>query len=179
MHLRTKRLVLRPYRQQDAPVLVELLGVREVAETTLRVPHPYTMEDAQAFLARAAEEPVGTRFAACLLDTGKLVGGVGLMLEQRHHRAELGYWIGHPYWGNGYATEAAAEALRYGFEDLKLNRICAGVFGGNEASIRVLQKLGMQHEGTAREHFYRDKYHDDVMYAILARDWRPRARQAG
>ena len=92
-------------------------------------------------------------------------------------RAELGYWVGVPYWGRGYATEAAREMLRHGFEDLKLNRIFAGVFGGNVASSNVLRKIGMQHEGTARQHFLKwGQFLDNECYGIIASDWKSATR---
>jgi ribosomal-protein-alanine N-acetyltransferase len=170
MELKTKRLLLRPYRDEDIPVLAELLGAREVAENTLRIPHPYSEADAWAFVG--AQESPASKFGM-FVESGELVGGIGLGVEESHKRAELGYWVGVPYWGKGYATEAAREVIRHGFEDLKLNRICAGVFGGNAASEQVLRKLGMKHEGTLREHFVKwGKFVDDECYAILASEWR-------
>ena len=89
-----------------------------------------------------------------------------------HDSAELGYWIGVPYWGNGYATEAAREMLDYGFETLKLNRIFASHFKPNAASGRILRKLGMLHEGCQREHIRKwDQFIDSELYGMLRRDW--------
>jgi ribosomal-protein-alanine N-acetyltransferase len=171
MELRTKRLLLRPYRDDDVPTLARLLGAKEVAATTLRIPHPYTEEDARAFL-KSLESP-SAKFGMFERSSGELVGGVGLNLEGQHQRAELGYWVGVPYWGQGFATEAANEMLRHGFQDLKLNRIYAGVFSGNAASEQVLRKIGMKHEGTARQHFRKwGQFLDDECYGIVASDWR-------
>src|SRR3954465_1516583 len=113
IQLRTERLILCPYREQDIPALVRLLGDREVAATTLRIPHPYTEADARAFLK--AQESPASKFGMFEVSSGDLVGGIGLGVEERHHHAELGYWVGVPYWGKGYATEAAREMLRHGF----------------------------------------------------------------
>lgn len=171
MELRTKRLLLRSYRHDDVPTLVRLLAAREIAATTLRIPHPYTEADARAFLS--AQESPAAKYGMFEIASGELVGGIGLMVEDQHSRAELGYWVGVPYWGRGYATEAAREMLRHGFEDLKLNRIYAGVFSGNRASEQVLRKIGMKHEGTLRQHYRKwDKYLDDEHYAILSSEWR-------
>lgn len=170
MELKTKRLLLRPYREENIPTLTRLLGAKEVAATTLRIPHPYTEADARAFLK--AQESPASKFGMFELSSGDLIGGIGLSVEERHQHAELGYWVGVPYWGKGYATEAAREMLRHGFEDLKLNRIFAGVFAGNPASEQVLLKIGFTHEGTMRQHFLKNgRFLDDQFYGILASDW--------
>jgi [ribosomal protein S5]-alanine N-acetyltransferase len=170
MELKTIRLLMRPYREEDISTLVRLLGAREVAATTLRIAHPYTEADARAFLK--AQESPAAKFGMFEVSTGDLVGGIGLSVEEQHQRAELGYWVGVPYWNKGYATEAAREMVRHGFEDLKLNRIYAGVFGGNPASEQVLRKIGMKHEGTSRQHFLKwGKFLDDECYGMLAADW--------
>jgi ribosomal-protein-alanine N-acetyltransferase len=170
MELRTKRLLLRPYREVDVPALTRLLGAKEVAATTLRIAYPYTEDDARAFLQSLASP--ASKFGMFATPTNELVGGIGLNVEEAHRRAELGYWVGVPFWGRGYATEGAREMLRHGFEDLKLNRIYAGVFSGNPASEQVLRKIGMKHEGTARQHFQKwGQFLDDVCYGILASDW--------
>lgn len=171
--LRTERLILKPYSEEDIPKLVELLGAREVAATTLRIPHPYTEAHAREFIE--SQVSPASKYGMFESATGELVliGGIGLSLYEQHRRAELGYWVGLPYWGKGYATEAAREMVRHGFEDLKLNRIVAGVFGGNQASVRVLEKAGFKHEGTLRQHFIKvDKFVDDELFAILASEWK-------
>ncbi len=102
-----------------------------------------------------------------------VVGAVGLHLVPRHMRAELGYWIGVPYWNRGFATEAAAAMLGFGFAELGLHRIVARHFPRNPASGRVLQKLGMIREGTQRDHVVRwDQLEDLECYAILEDEWR-------
>jgi RimJ/RimL family protein N-acetyltransferase len=98
-----------------------------------------------------------------------------LRLDDEHHHGELGYWLGKPYWGMGYATEASREMLRYGFEELKLHRIFASHFKHNAASGRVLTKLGMRHEGCQREHLRKwDQFVDSELYGILRREWKGR-----
>jgi RimJ/RimL family protein N-acetyltransferase len=98
---------------------------------------------------------------------------VGLHIAEAHRRAELGYWIGVPFWGRGYATEAARAAVAFGFETLRLNRIYAHHFAGNTASQRVLEKIGMRHEGRSRQHIQKwDRFVDLENYALLAEDFR-------
>jgi [ribosomal protein S5]-alanine N-acetyltransferase len=173
--LTTTRLSLRPYREADIPELVPLIGTREVAATTGRIAHPYTEQHARDFLAMASD-PDKIWLAITLRSDGRQVGGVGLRVDRQHQHAELGYWLGVSYWRQGYATEAAREMMRYGFEDLSLHRICASYFKNNEASGRVLQKLGMSQEGCQREHVRkRDQFLDLELYGILRKDWQSRS----
>ena len=90
-------------------------------------------------------------------------------------RAELGYWIGKPYWGQGYCTEAARATLDFGFEQLGLNRIFAHHFARNPASGRVMQKIGMTREGRLRQHVKKwDAFEDLELYGILKDHWAAR-----
>ena len=174
--LRSPRLTLRSLQDSDIPQIVVLAGVREVAATTLRLPHPYTEADARKFLDEAAREHSagrGSVFAVCDGSAEQFCGSIGLHVEPGDAHAELGYWIGRPYWGRGYATEAARAVCRYGFEVLQLHRIFANLFRGNSASARVLEKLGMQREGCARQHRYRGgEFLDEERYGMLAAEFR-------
>ena len=176
VELRTERLLLRPYTNADIPALLPLIGAREVAAMTLRVPHPYTEEDARAMLQRFSHETM--KWFGIFLRAGEeLCGGIGLNLEPDHDRAEIGYWIGIPYWGKGIASEAAREVIRYGFEELKLHRIFAICFAGNQASLRILEKLGMTYEGRSRQHIKKWKEYRDVEnYGMLAEEWKVECR---
>src|SRR5512143_750062 len=170
--LLTERLLLRDFRRADTADIVRLAGAREVAATTLRIPHPYTEADAEQFLKMRQESRFGHSFAITLRSTGELCGGVGLHADAVHPRAELGYWIGVPYWGRGYATEAARAVVDFGFRELKLSRIFAHHFAGNDASARVLQKIGMKHEGRSRQHVEKwGRLLDLENYGILRAEW--------
>jgi [ribosomal protein S5]-alanine N-acetyltransferase len=174
--LETARLMLREFSESDIAELVPLIGAPEVAATTLRIPHPYEEKHAREFLASGPKENE-LRLAIRLRSNGRLCGGMGLHPEMQHRRAEIGYWIGVPFWGNGYATEAAREVVRYGFERLNLNRIFASHFKGNEKSGRVLEKIGMRHEGSVRQGVMKSgKFIDLEMYSILRED-HPSANQ--
>ena len=169
--LETQRLTLRRYREADIAELLPLIGAPEVAATTLRIAHPYTDQDARAFLA-LAQEPGKIWLAITLRRDARQIGGIGLRVDDQHQHAELGYWLGVPYWGQGYATEAAREMLRYGFEELQLHRIFASHFKHNPASGRVLAKLGMRHEGCQREHLHKwDRFVDSELYGMLRQEW--------
>ena len=172
--LETKRLRVRPYSEADIPELLPLIGTREVAATTLRIAHPYTEQDARAFL-ELAKEPGKMWLAITLLSDGRQIGGIGMRIEEQHRHAELGYWLGVDYWGQGYATEAGREMIRYGFEQLDLHRIFATHFAHNPASGNVLRKLGMRHEGCQREHLLKwGQFVDSEIYGLLRHEWEAR-----
>ena len=100
-----------------------------------------------------------------------MIGTVGLQLRIEYKRGELGYWVGVPYWNQGYATEASAALVDYGFSELCLNRIQARHYVRNPASGRVMEKVGMRHEGLMRQHIrVRGEFEDVSMYSILSSD---------
>jgi [ribosomal protein S5]-alanine N-acetyltransferase len=97
---------------------------------------------------------------------------------EKGNQAELGYWIGKPYWGHGYCTEAAQAVLRYAFSDLAPVRVHASHFTRNPASGRVMQKIGMRHEGCRRQHVKKwDKTEDLEVYGILKLEWETAANR--
>ena len=170
--LRTKRLWLRPFTRDDIPELVPLIGTREVAATTRRIPYPYTPADAEEFVAQA-QGGKEINLGIWLLAGRGLVGGGILRPDLEHQHAELGYWIGLPHWGNGYATEAARELVRYGFEELVLHRIYASHTSNNPASGKVLANLGMKHEGRMRGHLVKwGQYQDLEFSGMLREEWK-------
>jgi [ribosomal protein S5]-alanine N-acetyltransferase len=172
--LETARLKLRPYTEADIPELLPLIGTREVAATTLRIAYPYTAQDAKAFL-QLAKDPDKLWLAITLRSDDRQIGGIGLRIDTQHQHAELGYWLGVPFWGQRYATEAASEMVRYGFDTLALHRIFASHFKHNPASGRILTKIGMKHEGCQREHLLKwDQFVDSELYGILRREWEAR-----
>jgi ribosomal-protein-alanine N-acetyltransferase len=174
--LTSERLNLRLFRMEDAATVQRLAGVPEVALMTLHIPHPYPDGAAEGWIATHAagfEHGTAFIFAICRRSDGRLMGAISLMLEQEHDTAELGYWLGVPFWNQGYATEAAAALLEFGFETLGLRRIFARHFRHNPASGRVMRKLGMVYEGRARQMCRRaDSIGDEESYGILAGEWR-------
>ena len=107
-------------------------------------------------------------FAIELKSSSELIGSIGLQLEVPHKRAQLGFWVGVPYWNKGYCTEAARTVVAYGFDTLLLNRIYASHFSSNPASGKVLTKVGMKPEGTQIQHFVRfGKFEDAKTYGIV------------
>ncbi|MGE5176133.1 MAG: GNAT family N-acetyltransferase [Hyphomicrobiales bacterium] len=172
--LKTARLLLRPFSLADAPEVRRLAGDRANADTTLAIPHPYPEGAAEEWIATHAPRFAdGTlaNFAVTRAADGVLLGAIGLMIVPDHARAEVGYWIGVPYWGQGVATEAARAVLDYGFDGLGLHRIQAHYLTRNPASGRVLAKIGMRPEGI-RRHAIRKwgVFEDLAACALLATD---------
>lgn len=173
--LNTKRLILRPFRLDDAPAVHELASAREVAATTLTIPHPYPDGAAERWIRSHTEDCVlgsSAVFAIERLEGAVLVGAIGLSLNREHRHAELGYWIGVPHWGNGYATEAAFAILRYAFDGLRLHRVFAHHFTGNPASGRVLVKTGLHYEGRLVGHVHKwGEWMDIAQYGVVRDEW--------
>ena len=173
--LTSKRLVLRPFTPGDAEDVQRLAGAEEVADTTLNIPHPYADGLAEAWIESHADAfQERERVALAITDSDAvLVGAISLRLELGHKRAELGYWIGVPYWGRGYATEAAGAMVEYGFNELGLNRIHARHLARNPTSGRVLEKAGLTHEGFHRAHILKNGRFEDIhSFAVLRADYR-------
>lgn len=141
--LKTERLTLRAPRRRDAKAIAHFAGDRRIAENTARIPHPYTIDDAAQFIAAVNRQNGNTTFIITF--EGDLIGACGV--EAHGSVAEIGYWLGAPYWGRGYATEAARAAIDYAFSDLGYVTLEAGARVSNPASRRVLEKCGFQWSG--------------------------------
>ena len=142
--LETKRLALRAPRLEDAKTVAALANDRRIAENTARIPHPYRMTDAEGFIS-AANKAVGDAVFLITLQDGSIAGACSIMCED--DTPELGYWLGAPYWGKGYATEALHAVVDYAFTDLGHEALQAGARVTNPASRRVLEKCGFQWTG--------------------------------
>lgn len=147
--IETARLRIRSYRDADLADLVALAGNWEIARWVGTIPHPYTEADGRDWIARVQENHATgrpRRFAIALKETDRLIGGVGLdgTTGDGSEEAALGYWVGKPYWGNGYAREAATAVINYGFETLDLETIRAYTDPDNAASQKVLLHCGLQ-----------------------------------
>ena len=141
--LETERLVLRAPRRGDVKAIVRLLIDRRVAENTARIPYPYEVDDAERFIAAVNRQDGEATFA--ITHGGDLIGVCGI--EPRENTLELGYWLGAPYWGSGYATEAVRAVIDHAFGALGHEVLQAGARVGNAASRRVLEKCGFQWTG--------------------------------
>ncbi|MBD2867475.1 GNAT family N-acetyltransferase [Paenibacillus arenilitoris] len=177
--IHTERLTLRLLEQGDADVLERLIDDCDVARTTLNIPHPYPRGSAAAFIERRAEvagKGDGYSFAVLDQEAGTFMGSIGMNIDNNHNRAELGYWLGTRFWNNGYMTEAAGRIVRFGFDELGLNKIVAAAMTKNPGSSGVMKKIGMQYEGTFRQHLLKWGHYEDICYYGLLREDYSRAR---
>jgi RimJ/RimL family protein N-acetyltransferase len=142
--IRTQRLLLRAPSLGDAGSIATLAGDYEVASMTGTIPHPYSEEMAIHWIESLQAGDEGVAFAVDL--GGDLIGCVGYRATKKNH-AEMGYWIGKPYWGMGYATEAARALILYAFRNENFAYLTVGHFKENPASARVIAKLGFQPSG--------------------------------
>jgi RimJ/RimL family protein N-acetyltransferase len=141
--LETERLVLRAPCREDAKALVRLLNDRRIAINTARIPHPYSLQDAEQFIAAVNRQ--GSEVAFVITLENRLIGGCGV--AQSDSGPELGYWVGVPFWSQGFATEAARAVIDYAFGSLGHEVLKAGARVSNPASRRVLEKCGFQWTG--------------------------------
>lgn len=173
--IETERLYLRSLNVSDVDRVEELASVYDVAKTTLNIPHPYPKGSAKEFIERvniSEERGEIVSFAITKKNSDSLIGIINIKLSHAHKRGELGYWIGKPYWGNGYCTEAASALLPFGFTELELNKIIATALSSNPGSWRVMEKIGLTYEGTLKQHVYRfDKFFDLVTYGLLKEEF--------
>ena len=171
--LMSARLLLRPFSLNDVIEVSHLVGEYEVAEPLMAVSYPYSEDDALRWITKHSpsyETNGSLNFAVELCENKTLVGFIGMGGNDR--QAGMGYWYGKAFWGNGYATEAGRAILAFGFEELDLQRVEASHLSKNEASGRVLSKIGMGIIGR-RPHYYHkwSKYCQKDEYAIKQDDY--------
>ncbi len=173
--LETDRIRLRKPSVRDIPKILEYANNPKISETTLNIPHPYGEKDA-VFWINMANQGFEDRsrfvFAICQKSTDDFIGGIGLRINQRFNRAEMGFWIAEPFWNNGYVTEASGKILEFGFEELGLNKIIANHFLNNRASGKVMEKCGMVKEAEMLEHVRKgDKYLSLIQYRLTRKEY--------
>jgi RimJ/RimL family protein N-acetyltransferase len=149
--IRTQRLLLRPLRVDDVQPLFSLFSNWEVIRWLSSPPWPYTLGDAGSFVdTQLSQAPANKSYLAITLD-GTLIGGIDTRdsreTEDRARSPILGYWLGQPYWGRGYMTEAAGGFIGHIFASTSVDSIHTGAFAGNAASLRVQEKLGFERTG--------------------------------
>lgn len=174
--LLTERLRLRPLRMDDISDVFEYASNSDIATYTVWEPHE-TIQDSELFVQSILNQYEREEVAAYGIEfkeERKVIGTCGfIMHDEQSHKAELAYALSPKYWGRGFAIEAAKAWVKYGFEQLNLNRIEAGCHAGNISSEKVMKRLGMQYEGTLRKDmFVKGSYRDTKVYAILKEDYK-------
>jgi len=175
MHLKLKSCEIRSWRSSDLESLVKYANNRNIwINLRDRFPHPYTARDGRAFLRHTREQRPETAVAIAV--NGEAVGGIGFQLQGDVERvsAEIGYWLGEPFWGRGIATEALVALTEYAIAMHGLTRVYAVPFAWNIASCRVLEKAGYVLEGRLRRSAVKDgSITDQVQYAFNSSPSRP------
>ena len=157
MNLITERLILRPWEESDAESLYEYAKDPQVGPIAGWPPHT-SVENSRDIIKSVLA--VNETYAICKRQDNRAIGSIGLMrgeqsnLDIPEDEGEIGYWIGVPFWGQGYVPEAVRELIRHGFEDLKLNRIWCGYFEGNDKSKRVQEKCGFRYHHTNKDIYW-------------------------
>jgi ribosomal-protein-alanine N-acetyltransferase len=173
--LRTGRLVLRPSRVEDAPLLFEHCSDPRVPQYMTWAPHR-ELDETKAFLEGCLRaRRAGTGYTWCILEDEGFRGFIGLdgivrqVLEVRYDRAELGYWLGLAHHGRGLMTEAAGAVVGCAFARLGLHKVTVRAFAHNTASLRVIEKLGFTRVGLMQRDVWRDGvWHDQIVFEMLA-----------
>jgi ribosomal-protein-alanine N-acetyltransferase len=153
--LETERLILDQIKLADIPEIVTYAGNIKITENTRTMPHPYFEEDAISWMHmvnQGFKNKDNFIFALRKKSYKAFMGGIGLTLNVENNRAELGYWIAEPFWNKGYTTEGVKAILKFGFEELNLNKIIAVYLSTNEASRKVMIKNGMIKEAEFIDH---------------------------
>ncbi|MDH5229131.1 MAG: GNAT family N-acetyltransferase [Gammaproteobacteria bacterium] len=144
--LHSPRLILRAFNTNDAAQVQALAGDERIADTTAHIPHPYPADAAINWISTHANAwQTGEAVVyAIILNAGQTLIGAISIIRIHQQQAEIGYWIGVPFWGKGYATEALQTIIKFAFKQLRLKRLSANYLQRNPASGRVLTKAGMQ-----------------------------------
>jgi len=171
----TDRLLLRSPNVADAPRISELMGNWDVARWLVRVPFPYRVAHAEAWIERSSQEraaSMGWPFIMVRRSDGVLLGSMDLSLEADRITGTLGYWVGEDYWGQGYATEAARAVVEFAFETLNLKSVTANALPDNDRSIRVLEKAGLRYVDRRPEDTVERGRVDTDFFALERTAWR-------
>lgn len=164
---------LRPWTLADIDSLVRYANNANIAQfMTDGFPHPYTQENAENFIAFAIKDDPIHIFAIDV--NGEAIGGIGLHPQNDIQRknAELGYWLGEPFWGKGIMSQAIKQIVNFGFQSYDIDRIFARPFGSNTASQRILERNHFQLEARFQKTFFKNnQFEDELIYAIRRTNW--------
>ena len=148
--IKTERLIIKSPELEDVDAMVTLVNNWEITKWLSNVPYPYLQSDGIGFVKRSKQKhETGSSYNYLVFFQDTLVGGVGLSFQE-NGIYDLGYWVGKQYWGQGIATEASYALLSFGFDNLRQTKVQAGYFDGNDASARVLKKLGFVNLGRTK-----------------------------
>jgi len=172
MELRTERLYLRDWREEDKEGLLVIANNRKIWRNLMDIfPHPYTSEEADKWIEinKNAEKK---KNSFVIIYNNVIVGGIGFDLQKNNHckTATIGYWLGEPYWGKGIASEALVAVTAYAFNNFDIERIEAAIFEWNPASARVLEKCGYLFEGKRHNNIFKDDEITSELFYYMLRE---------
>ena len=181
--IETPRLVLRPFAMSDVDELWPYVSDPELPKMMSWSAHTERAETVGFLERRIAALAAGSAVTWAIVRDGRLIGNISLdgimwgFRAWRMDRAELGYWVGRPHWGQGVMSEAALAATQWGFETLGLHKITIGCVEGNHASQRIIEKLGYRFLAIFEEDFWRDgRWQAHRRYELTAAEWADSAR---
>lgn len=182
--LYTERLVLRPYCPEDAENVFRVVSRKEIAATTLLIPHPYPRANVDwwiNFVNNGRQRGTACELGIFTRDSGTYIGNSGFYtILEEHRNAEVGYFIDPDMWNKGYGTEACRRVVQLGFETLGLERIYGKCMAKNTGSRRIMEKSGLLPEGIARHAVYKWGQFEDVChFGLIRADWEARLPHAG
>ena len=174
--LETDRLVLKPILEDDADFIYQNVKEYEIARWLVNLPYPYPKDGAIKYIRETTElmkKGLSYELPIRLRSTGELIGVMAVLnVDKKNKNAELGYWIAKKEWNKGYAVEAGQKVLEFGFNILNLERMYAKCVFENNASRKVMEKIGMKYEGTMRYEILKEnQYFDMSYYGIIKENW--------
>lgn len=165
------KFTLRKWQESDAPSVLKYADNKKISDNLRDVfPHPYTLADAEFYVKDCAQNSEEAQLCRAIVIDGEAVGSVGIFVQNdvKRKSAELGYWLGEPFWGKGIMSAAVSQICAEAFETFDIVRIYAEPFAHNAASRKVLQKSGFTLEGVMKNSVYKNgEIFDSCMYALL------------
>jgi len=164
--IKTEKFILRPYRKEDQDSLVKNINNKKIARNTLYIPYPYKASNARSWInynLKLDKKKKKEEINFVIDIGGEVAGSIGLRKIKAGHMAEMGYWMGEKYRGQGIMTSVLKEITKYGFNQLKLRRMEIRIFPFNHASRRVAEKVGYRCEGRMRKDIIKNKKFEDTL----------------
>jgi len=165
--IKSKNFILRPFKKGDEASLIKNINNKKIAKNMLLIPYPYKPKDARSWVKynlKLNKKKKKEEINFVIDINNEVAGRIGFRIKG--HIAEIGYWLGEKYWGQGIMTAVLRKITDYGFNKLKLRRLEIGIFPFNKASARVAEKAGYKYEGRMRKRVLKDKkLMDSLLFA--------------
>jgi len=173
LRLETDRLILRTPEYEDIGRIVGPVNDEEISANSAHIPYPFTDEDAAKWYTGVCWTATAWGHVTLMItlkETRELIGSIWLRPDIRHKKTGIAYWVGREHWNKGYATEACERLIKFVFEDYGIERLTSTVIIGNDSSVQVAEKLGMEHESTTYKEWWREENSIDCHHYVLYKD---------